>query len=153
VNSFGCEAQDVTLDAKAANSEAIEATVDVAVAELECGRERMNRDLQIAMHAEEHPKITYYLESAFQTESSDNEVISINAIGFLRVAGVVRKVEVLATAIQSDDGSYRLSGSLPIRMTDYNIDPPRALAGLIRVHDDIVVQFDLTVAASTTSIH
>ncbi len=150
INSFDCEAQNVVLDAMAAAWNMIHATVDVAVAKLECGRGRMNRELRRAMGADEHPAITYRLSSASQIEQSAADSVSINAIGYLTMAGVERKVELLAAAFQSDDGSYHLSGSLPIRMTDYSIIPPRAFRGLIKVRDEIVVQFDLIIKASTT---
>lgn len=35
-------------------------------------------------------------------------------------------------------------GTLPIQMTDFNVEPPTAMLGLIRARDKITVHFDIT---------
>jgi len=134
-----------------ATSTGVRADLEVPVDSLECGRDKMNHDLQKAMKADEHPDINFRLSEASGTGGSitAESGLNVTAVGFLSVAGVERKVAVQATAQENDGGAFRISGSLPIQMTDYSITPPRALRGLIRVRDEIVVQFDLIVAAAS----
>ena len=40
---------------------------------------------------------------------------------------------------------FRLRGGLPLRMTDFGIQPPVALFGLIRARDELWVSVDLNV--------
>jgi hypothetical protein len=44
---------------------------------------------------------------------------------------------------QRADGTYQATGSLPLLMSDFGIDPPTAMFGLIKVHDQITVRFKL----------
>ncbi len=173
LNSFSCNAESLYVYAVAATPEEIEASVEVPVAELECGRGRMNQDLRDAMSSEAHPNIEYRLISAtpslsaetangslsvirsgeaqnpIQTSEADSDErpVSLVTQGYLTVAGVERKVSFDATAQQTGSSNFRIHGRLPIRMTEYSITPPRALGGLIRVRDEIVVEFDLMIAA------
>jgi hypothetical protein len=34
-------------------------------------------------------------------------------------------------------------GSLQVRMTDFGVEPPTALFGLVKAHDDILIRFHL----------
>ena len=44
------------------------------------------------------------------------------------------------------DGQFRLTGSLPLLMTDFGIDPPKAMPGTLKTGDRVVVHFDVVVA-------
>ncbi|MGH9361260.1 MAG: hypothetical protein ACRD2T_05030, partial [Thermoanaerobaculia bacterium] len=43
-------------------------------------------------------------------------------------------------------GRYRITGALELKMTDFGIQPPTALMGLIRAGDGLRVRFDLRLA-------
>jgi len=43
-----------------------------------------------------------------------------------------------------ESGRMHAQGTLPIQMTDFNVEPPTAMLGLIRVRDEITVHFDIT---------
>ena len=112
----------------------------------------MNHDLQEAMKSDQFPGIQFRLESTevLGEPSWQDGGFPVAATGQLTVAGVQKRIQTEATAYSLDDGTYRVQGSLPIRMTDYNVTPPRVLRGLIRVRDDITVRFDLRVAETAT---
>ncbi len=123
---------------------ALHATVPVRT--LDCGRRRQNRDLYEAMKADEHPAIHYELldvEVVAEPDSAGAPYV-LNATGRLTVAGVARTVSFRLEGRRLADGRVRARGSLPLKMTDFGIDPPTALLGLIRVRDDLVVHFDIT---------
>lgn len=146
---FDCLAQQVTLGSARVYSDRVDAQVDVAVDELECGKSRMNRDLQEAMKSEEFPQIQYRLSDASTADAREVAgETTVQATGFLTIAGVERQVIFNAIAKELHEGSYRLHGRLPLKMTDFNITPPRPLRGLIRVRDEIVVHFDLVLTAA-----
>jgi hypothetical protein len=70
--------------------------------------------------------------------------------GTLRIAGRERVVRVPVEVQQQRDGSLRAQGALPILMTDYGITPPKALFGVLRTENRIVVKFDLLVDRAST---
>jgi len=44
-----------------------------------------------------------------------------------------------------DDGRIRVTGKKEIKMTDYDVEPPTGLFGLVRAEDELTVHFDLYV--------
>ena len=63
--------------------------------------------------------------------------------GDLTVAGVTRRVEVSLEGVRLDHRLVHAQGKTELVMSDYEIDPPRALLGLIEVRDQLTVHFDL----------
>ncbi len=110
----------------------------ISVNSLDCGQRQLTSKVRDALSSESN-LIRFTLESA---EVSDNKV---RANGTLTAAGGSRPTEIIATAVPTDDGRIRLSGEVELRMTDLGIDPPTAMLGSLRAHDDVTVSFDVTV--------
>ena len=112
---------------------------------LTCGRSQMDNIMYKALHVDDEPDCRQIV-GRFDviTESGD---VDRNLVmqGTLRIAGRERVVRVPVVVQQQRDGSLRAQGSLPILMTDYGIKPPRALFGVLRTENRIVVKFDLLV--------
>ena len=64
------------------------------------------------------------------------------------ICGVTRTQQVTAKAQVLSDGYFRLSGYQSILMTDFGIEPPTALFGMIQVNNQIDFHFDLYVRVS-----
>lgn len=145
VDAFACEAATVqgigTFDGIAA------AEVAVPVAALDCGKRRMNEDLYAALRAEAHPEIRFRLTGVVLEAPMEGADYRLRVSGRLALAGAERSVSLPVQARRRTDGTYRASGALAIRMTDFGIDPPTAVLGLVRAHDRITVRFDLVAAA------
>jgi polyisoprenoid-binding protein YceI len=71
---------------------------------------------------------------------------SFAAKGTLSLHGVTRQV-VLPVRARQEGEAVRLTGRLPLRMTDYGIPVPRFL--LLRVEDQVVVSFDVLARRAT----
>lgn len=118
----------------------------VPVRALDCGKRRQNRDLYEAMKASDHPEIHYEIVKAnvvASPDSSRNHYV-LEAIGNLTIAGETRTVRLTLRGRRLDDGRVHAQGTLPVQMTHFNVDPPTAMLGLIRVRDEITVHFDVT---------
>ena len=124
---------------------AVSAEALLPVTSFDCGHRRMNHDLQEALRAEAHPYIRYELDQLRPLESGDADPSwqHFRATGQVTVAGVTRRVEQVLQARRLDNGRLRATGSVELRMTDFGIEPPSTLFGLIRAEDTIVVVFDL----------
>lgn len=137
----------------AASDEALDVQAHVPVRALDCGQERQNEDLYEAMDADDHPAIEFEIikaEVIAEPDSSRNHYV-LEAIGDLTIAGETRTVRIPLEGRRLDDGRLHARGTLPMKMTDFKVDPPTALLGLIRVRDDIVVHFDITAVPDSTS--
>lgn len=157
VNSFTCTSDEVyggaeipaTSFAGAAGSVSLEregsSNVRVPVHSLDCGRKAMNEDLYTALKIDAHPEIGFRLlrvEDVKRPEAHDGTYRFV-AIGILTIAGVEREVEVQASGEALGDRLGRAYGRKQLSMSHFDIDPPSAVFGLVKVQDQIEVVFDV----------
>ncbi|TVQ02491.1 MAG: YceI family protein [Balneolaceae bacterium] len=119
--------------------------VEIRVDGFECGRSRMNRDLQQALKSNDFPEITFLFDSANMIEfpESNNGAFKILVKGTLTVAGNTRDIQFVTNAYYLEPTRVRAIGKTTIRMTDFDVEPPTALMGLVKADDELTVSFDL----------
>lgn len=121
--------------------------VEILVNGFDCGRSRMNQDLQKALKSSEFPEILFKFGSAtilaIPNHPSDDNLFEIDVKGSLTVAGNTRDIQFTASAYFVETYRIRAMGSTTIRMTDFGVEPPTALMGLIKAEDELTVNFDL----------
>lgn len=71
-------------------------------------------------------------------ETSDNSLL---VSGILSVAGVEKEVEI-PVVYELNEQKLIVSGSLDLKMTDFNIEPPTALFGTLKTGDEITISFN-----------
>ena len=122
--------------------------VTVPVFTLDCGKSIMNDDMYNAMKANKFPMIKYELIKANIAPRLDSTAgrFTLETYGYLTIAGVTNKVDININVERLHDGCFRLTGKKPLSMLDYKIIPPSHFFGLIRAHDQLVVNFDIIAA-------
>lgn len=121
-------------------------TLKIPVRAFRCGNERMERDMYRALQADSDPFIHFTLYSyVLPPGASGEETFPASAVGRMTIAGRERVVEVDVMVVRSGPDRFRVRGTKPIRMTDFGIEPPSALLGLVRARDRVVIGFDLLV--------
>ncbi|MCB0606663.1 MAG: YceI family protein [Lewinellaceae bacterium] len=119
---------------------------------LECGNRMMNKDLQKALKAETFPNIVIQLSEANLRANTffPDQVLAgwtpMTAQTYISIAGQTRKVRLDINVQKTGHDKYRFTASKELHMTDFGIDPPTALLGLVKVNDRITINLDLTVA-------
>ena len=109
----------------------------VAVATMDGGRgSSMNNKIYKALKSDEHPLVSYQ-----QDEKADYDADGVmTSSGTLEMAGVSKSITVdVVTAIE--DGKVTFTASYPMKLSDFDIEPPSAMFGQIVTKDDIVVNF------------
>ena len=146
---YSCAASAVTGSADVPVAGPMEAEVTVGVRSFDCGQARMNRDFRRALQAEGHPEIRFDLDTAaaLAAEARPGAWVPVRATGRLRLAGVKRAVTVTAEGQRLGRGHVRLRGQHAMRMTDFRVEPPSGMLGMVRARDPVVVRFDLTASA------
>jgi hypothetical protein len=155
VNQFSCEAGNYQGEAVLLNqtpgetdmqeNEQVKLELQIPVRSFECGRSRMNRDLYNALRSEEYLYIEFEFNNARNiTENGDvpNSYI-LEISGILTVAGTSREINFKADGFILEDGRLRAVGQKSILMTDYDVEPPTGLLGLVRAENELTVHFDL----------
>ncbi|WP_340111648.1 YceI family protein [Maribellus mangrovi] len=92
-----------------------------------------------ALDGKDHPKITF--KSTEQVTISENGKASIK--GKLNIAGISKEVVLPFTVAGENDSSVKLNGKIPVKMSDYGIEPPTAMMGALKTGDEVVISYDI----------
>ncbi len=111
------------------------ATLTVPVADFECPDETMTEHLMEAMKPAEFAEIT------FQLDSYDASGQGAEASGALTIQGVTMPVSFPLSLTPSGAG-VEIAGEVGLDMTEYGVEPPVVLLGLLRVRPEIRIQFE-----------
>ena len=165
VNEFECNAENYSGEALLPDYQETESTarlaqvkeilssvkLEIEVDSIECGQRKMNKDLQKALKADTFPEITFNFREAELTSQpqTHNDVFDVKVHGELTVAGETREISFVTEAHVRDDERFRARGQTTIKMTDFGVEPPRALMGLIRADDELTVHFDLIATSNS----
>jgi polyisoprenoid-binding protein YceI len=160
MHAWSCKARaiDVSARAEASAGEAAPSLeslqVRVAVKALDCQSDVMEGKLRDALRADQFPTIDYRLTSVKQLGGARPGEARLLATGELQLNGQKRTVNVLAVLTRGNDGAIEAKGAVPMKMSDFGVQPPTAMLGVLKTHDQITVRFDLrarAVPAATAS--
>ncbi|MDO7171725.1 YceI family protein [Mariniflexile sp. AS56] len=105
----------------------------------DCGGNAINKDFQKILKSNKHPQIILLLKEIIPAENKMNVQASIT----IEIGGVTKGYKI-PIKIKNVDGLL-ISGDLDIRLSDYNLETPKKLFGLIAIDDTIEINFQLMV--------
>jgi len=110
---------------------------EVSVASMDGGRgSAMNNKIYKALKSDKHPLISYLQDGEAMYDVNGY----LNSSGNLDIAGVTKEISIdVSTVIANDVITF--SASYPMKLSDFDIEPPSAMFGQIVTKDDIVVNF------------
>ena len=111
------------------------ATLTVPVADFECPDETMTEHLMDAMKPGEFAEITFRLDG-YEASGGGAE-----ASGALTIQGVTKPVR-FPIALTPSGAGVTIAGEVGLDMTEYGVEPPVVLLGLLRVRPEIRIQFE-----------
>lgn len=125
------------------------ATLSLKIKTLDCGNNLMNKDLQKALHASEHPSITIELKKVEQDKCNRltelKDWVKLKALTKITLNGISKDYWLNITAKKNAPNQFRFIGSKTLKMSDFGVTPPVAMMGMIKVQDDITINLDLEV--------
>lgn len=139
--------RDGVLDQKVEFSKSV---LDIKIKSFDCKNSLMNRDLYNAMNADKNPFIRIELQKAFILKSV-NELHPKRDLTIeisLTINETCKRELIDLVVEETASNMLKITGSKSIKMTDYNITPPSAMMGLIKVKNLIIIQFELVVQTS-----
>ena len=156
VNSFSCLCNETFLKrtVKLSTSEDAmtlkfsNAILKLPTKSMDCANSRMNSDLCDALKADQYPYIVIELHEvnlrSAAAKSAKGDWTDVTAMASLTITNVCKPLimDVKVRKIGAD--KYRFTCSKDLKMTDFKVDPPTALFGLIKVHNEIKINLDLT---------
>jgi polyisoprenoid-binding protein YceI len=109
--------------------------------------EVMNDLMRKAMKEDKFATIEFTLTSlTFKGPHTAGQPFNFETAGELSIAGVTNKVSFPVTIDCLEEGKIKVSGSAPVKMTAYGIEPPAPNfgLGLMKCGDDVKISFDWT---------
>ncbi|MEP6904910.1 MAG: YceI family protein [Gemmatimonadales bacterium] len=120
--------------------------VIVPVRMLKCGDRHMEANMYTALKAPELPATSYIVADFELAPTLTDDGLTIEATGKMSIAGVERPVSMTVKTERLPDGTRRARGTVPIRMSDFGIVPPRPWFGILKTGDKVNVQFEIFVS-------
>jgi polyisoprenoid-binding protein YceI len=121
--------------------------VKVPVRSLKCGHGSMDNNLYKALNADASPDVSYILATFEAAPGETKDTFTLHTVGTLNVAGKENKLEMDVTATRLADGSVTAKSVVPIKMTDFGIQPPTAIFGRLKTGNEVKVNFELVIGA------
>lgn len=93
------------------------------------------------LKAEKFPEITFLLTEPVTNIPCNTVGYTVNAKGCLTIAGVTRYLTLPIKISLEGDKKIMVDGAQQVKMTDYGIEPPKALFGLLTTGNVITISF------------
>lgn len=113
------------------------------VTNLKSKSKAMDKNTYKALNADANPNISFAGTSARITSKGNNNYV-FNCTGKMSIAGTTKQTELIATGKYNPvDKSFTITGIKKMKMTDYNVKPPKALLGSIKTGNDITISYNI----------
>jgi polyisoprenoid-binding protein YceI len=119
---------------------AIKLSVDVNT--LKSGKKLMDSKCYDALKEEKFPQIVYNFEKVSSLEKQADGTFETVLVGDVTIAGVKKKTTVNAR-VQFNGTALKITGAKDMKMSDFDVVPPKALMGTIKTGNEITVEFNL----------
>lgn len=110
----------------------------------------MDSKISEALNAKKHPEISFDLRKV-NSISENPGVFRISTTGQLKISGVTKPVTLSATGKVIAGGEIEFSGSTKLKMTDFEVTPPKAMFGALTTGDEITLNYKVVVKPSRLS--
>ncbi len=125
-------------------------TLKLRIKSLDCGNKMMNKDLQKALNADDHPYITIELKKVEQDKCNRltelKDWVKMKALTKISLNGQSKDYWINITAKKSGPNQYRFIGSKSLNMSDFCVVPPVAMMGMVKAQDAITIHLDLDIS-------
>ncbi|GLB51082.1 hypothetical protein NBRC110019_01210 [Neptunitalea chrysea] len=138
VNSFSCDCKenDFIYANKTISTAKDNTTILFPLVSFNCPKKLMERDLQELFKSEVYPYAKLSILEKDINKNTGDTTIKFS----LTLKDVTKTYEVLLANVKRGDKNY-LSGDQMIQLTNFNVEPPTKMLGVIRVRNEVNIAF------------
>ncbi|SHJ98827.1 YceI family protein [Pseudozobellia thermophila] len=115
--------------------------VTVVAESLKSGKSAMDKNTYKALKTSKYKDISFVLAEVKQTTPKGEGSYAVSVMGDLTIAGVKKRIP-LQFSLKVNGDKIRLAGETSFNMTDFKIEPPKALLGTITTGDEVTIKFN-----------
>jgi len=116
--------------------------LSVKIQALKGEKKGMNNKIHTTLQVKEYESIVYELERITNQKVLSKDTFLLNTAGLLTIAGTTKPIEIQFT-VSILKKKFNIKGHKELKMTDFNIKPPKAILGMLKTGDTVKVEFDL----------
>lgn len=140
LHDWHVDAQEQSGTLKLLDTNIEELNFSVKSESLKSGKSAMDKKTFDALKTDKYKNIEFKLKSVNSSKQTSDNTYEVSARGTMRIAGKTKNV-LMNFTLQIDDKQIFLQGEKPLLMTDYGVEPPKALLGTIKTGDEIKVVY------------
>ncbi len=136
--NFNGETSVKVKDANSINFNKIE--FNTQVSDIKSDNRIMDNKTHDALKEDKYPEISFSLKpDEAIIEAGKKSVIK----GQLTIAGKTREMDVPVNLELRGDKQFQVKGEVPLKMSDFGIDPPTAMMGTLKTGNEVVIKYNL----------
>lgn len=121
--------------------------VVIPVQTIKSGEKLMDTKTYETFNYKKFPTISFKMTEATSLVLKGAD-ISVTVTGNLTMAGVTKRITFKSTGVNLKPGVYEFKGTIPVKMTDFDMKPPTAMLGVMKVADAITLKYDVYLEGS-----
>lgn len=114
--------------------------IKMEVDEFTADNERMVKDFQQLINASKYPSIKIAVQKRKWADFEETSGLT-NFKTRVTLSGVTKKYNVPCELTNQLDGGYTIEGKLAVKLTEFKLEPPVKLLGLVKVKNTVFVNF------------
>lgn len=115
----------------------------IQIEDFDCHNRVMTGEFKKTLKYKQYPQLKVCFINLEKMPFAGNNTGTIKGNVDIELAGVIRRFEIDYAFCRTDASELKLIGTRCFRFTDFQMEPPRKMGGIIRVNDELNVQFIL----------
>lgn len=117
------------------------ANIVVPVKDFKCSNKMAFRDFLDLLKANEYPNITIQFPEKILSQLENRESMTLNNV-MINIAGVSKEYDVTVKP-DNNRSDHLFKGTIRVALSDLNIEPPVKVFGMVKIKDEVVVNFGI----------
>ena len=115
-------------------------SVEILAESLKSGKNAMDKNTYKALNTNKFKKIMFSVTKIKSVTPTGTNTYKVETNGKMTISGQTNDI-TLSFVMQVNQSAVKIEGSKTIKMTDFGIEPPKALFGTITTGDEITIKF------------
>lgn len=151
INKFCCQVTEyagpdtlmTVREGAKATGVSLQGLLRIDIKDFDCRNRIMTSEFKHTLKYQQYPQLIIHFLSLDRLPSAGQDNEAVKGWVEVELAGACKKFEISYTSCKSGGSDFELIGVRTFGFSDFGLRPPRKMGGLVRVNDQLDVQFTL----------